>query len=87
MTINRSNVHRLLLVISLVVAAIGFSDAFGPQISGLGRGFGAVSFSLFLIFNYLKNEKTDQELAMQPEQRKTTIARAPHVSNLRPVKA
>ena len=62
MKINQSNIHKVMLAISLLLAFIGFSDLFGPVSSGLGRGFGAVFFCLFMICNYLKNEKTDQEL-------------------------
>jgi hypothetical protein len=63
MSINRSNIHKLFLAVSLILALAGFSDLFGPLTSGLGRGFGAVFFSLFMICNYLKNEKTDEELS------------------------
>lgn len=62
MHINRSNIHKLVLAISLILAVIGFSDLFGPIMSGLGRGFGAVFFSLFMICNYLKYQKTDDEV-------------------------
>ncbi len=62
MSINRSNVHKPLLALSIVLLSVGFSGLFGPQATGLGKGFGAVFFILFFICNLLKNEKTDDEI-------------------------
>src|SRR5438093_7388383 len=63
MSINRSNIHKPFLATSLVLALIGFSGFFGEKITGLGKGVAAISFILFLICNYLKNERTDEELS------------------------
>lgn len=61
MNLNRSNIHKFFISVSLVLFGIGFSGLFGPQTTGLGKGFGAIFFVLFMIFNFLKNELTDQE--------------------------
>jgi hypothetical protein len=63
MSVNRSNIHRPAVTISLILFAVGFSGLFGPKTTGMCKGFGAVCFIIFMIFNYLKNEKMDDELA------------------------
>ena len=66
---NRSNIHKACLSLSLPLLVLGFSGVVGPQSTGLSKGFGAVFFLMFLICNFLKNEMTDEELLSQKTRR------------------
>lgn len=80
MSLNRLNVHKPLLALSIILFLIGFSGLFGPQVTGLGKGFGAVFFILFFICNLLKNEKTDVEFreGASPARSESSVPRDLH---------
>ncbi len=68
MSIDQSNIHKPLFAVSIILFFIGFTNLFGPKVTGLGKGLGAVFFILFFICNLLKGEKTDDELRGDPSQ-------------------
>jgi hypothetical protein len=61
-TMNRFNVHKKFAVLSVLTLLVGFSDVGSAIFSGLTRALGCIFFILFLIFYFLKNELTDDEL-------------------------
>lgn len=60
MAINRFTLHKIFAAVSIVSGIAGFSDLGSAQVSGLARALACIFFILFLIFNLLKNEATDE---------------------------
>lgn len=72
---NRFTAHRVFIVCSIVLGAIGLSNIGSAQFSGLVLALGAVFFVLFAIFNLLKGQKTDDEIAADNARRAQQTAR------------
>jgi len=87
MSINRSNIHKPFLALSLVLTIIGFSELLGPAATGFAKSFGAIFFILFFIATLLKTQKTDDDLRKESSRLRSDATKRPKMHSLKPANA